>query len=239
MKITTVASAKGGVGKSTFCTGVGKMLAAHDKRVLLVDMDMGVRSLDILLGVAEKTVYNWGDLIKGNCDFRKAVIEVSRNLFLLPAPLDFSTEYTAEKFSECLEQYKKDFDFIFLDAPAGVESGFQLSLGACDNAIVISTPDSISIRAASYACEAIRKSGINEVRLIVNKFNKKLHKKINVDEIIDTVGARLLGIIPDSLDIYNSVNGEKIPYDCKGNLAYVRISRRICGENIPFRVKNL
>lgn len=239
MKVITVASAKGGVGKSTFCASVGKILALHDKNVLLVDMDIGVRSLDLLLGVGEKTVYNWGDVIKENCDYRKAITGVSKNLSLLPAPLNFSGDYTSEKFCECIEKYKKDFDFIFLDAPAGLESGFKLSVDVCDEAVVISTPDSISIRAATYACENIKKSNVDKVRLVVNKFNKKFHKKIDVDEIIDTVGARLLGIIPESQDIYNSVNGEKIPYDCKGNLAYVRISDRLCGENVPFRVKNL
>ena len=239
MKVISVASAKGGVGKSTFCASVGKMLALHDKRVLLVDMDIGVRSLDILLGVSEHTVYNWGDVIKNTADYRKAVIEVSRNLYLLPAPIDFAAEYTPESFSACVERYKKDFDFIFLDSPAGLESGFLLSARACDCCVIVSTPDNISIRAASYACESVRRNGVGEVRLVVNKFNKKLHKKINVDEVIDTVGARLLGIVPDSDEIYAATNGGKVPYKCKGNTAFLRISQRLCGENVPFRVKNL
>lgn len=239
MKVISVASAKGGVGKSTFCTCVGKMLALHDKSVLLVDMDIGVRSLDILLGVSEQTVYNWGDVIKNNGDFRKAVIEVGRNIYLLPAPIDFSEEYTPEAFKECVERYKKDFDYIFLDSPAGLEKGFLLSVNACDSCIILSTPDSVSIRAASYACRNVRKNGIVDVRLVVNKFNKKLHKKINVDDIIDTVGARLLGIVPDSQEVYAAANGEKIPYACKGNTAFLRISRRICGENVPFRASNM
>lgn len=239
MKIITVASAKGGVGKSSFCAGVGRVHAQHGKRVLLVDMDIGVRSLDILLGVAEKTVYNWGDLLRGNCDYRQAVIEVSKNLYLLPAPIDFSAEYTPEKFAECIAPYKKDFDYIFLDAPAGLESGFLLSAKSGDSCIIVSTPDSISIRAAASAARGVRKAGIQEVRLVVNKFNKKLHKNINVDSIIDTVGARLLGIIPESAEIYNSADGEKIPYDCKGNGAFIRISRRMNGENLPFKAKNL
>lgn len=239
MKIISVASAKGGVGKSTFCACVGKMLALHEKRVLLVDMDIGVRSLDILLGVSEQTVYNWGDVIKNIADYRKAVIQVSRNLFLLPAPIDFSEEYTSEKFSQCIERYKKDFDYIFLDSPAGLESGFQLSAKSSDGCIIVSTPDNISIRAAAYACENVRKCGVDDVRLVVNKFNKKIHKNINVDGIIDTVGARLLGIVPDSQEVYAGVNGGKIPYDCKGNGAFLRISKRICGENVLFRAKNL
>lgn len=239
MKVISVVSAKGGVGKSTFCVGMGRLLALHDKRVLLVDMDIGVRSLDILLGVAEKVVYNWGDLVKGNCDFRKAVTQVANNLYLLAAPIDFTEEYSEEKFKKAISEYLRDFDYIFLDSPAGIESGFKLSLCACDGCIVISTPDPISIRAASYACEKVRKTGVEQVRLVVNKFNKRIHKNINVDNVIDLVGARLLGIIPESFEIYNSVNGGKIPYDCKGNMALLRISKRLNGENIPFRVKNL
>ena len=239
MKIIAVASAKGGVGKSTFCCGVGKMLSVHGKRVLLVDMDIGVRSLDILLGVSEKTVYNWGDIIKGNCEYRKAVTETSKELFLLPAPIDFSTEYTPESFKNMLKTFAKDFDYIFLDAPAGLESGFNLASKSADSCIIISTPDAISIRAASYAARNVRKAGISNVRLVVNKFNKKIHKAINVDEIIDTVGARFLGVIPESQGIYNSVEGRKIPYESKGNQALLRISRRITGENVPFRAKNL
>ncbi len=239
MKIISVASAKGGVGKSTFCYGVGKLLALHGKRTLLVDMDIGVRSLDILLGVSEKTVYNWGDIIKGNCDYRKAVIEAMNGLYLLPAPIDFDESYTPEKFAEALKVFEKDFDYIFLDAPAGLESGFNLACKTADSCIIISTPDAISIRAATYAARDVRKAGISNVRLVINKFNKKIHKSINIDEFIDSVGARFLGVIPESQDIYGSVEGRKIPYESKGNQALLRISKRICGENIPFRPKNL
>ena len=239
MKIIAVASAKGGVGKSTFCCGVGKMLSVQGKRVLLVDMDIGVRSLDILLGVSEKTVYNWGDIIKGNCEYRKALIETSKELFLLPAPIDFSSEYTPETFKNMLNSFEKEFDYIFLDAPAGLESGFNLAAKTADSCVILSTPDAISIRAASYASESVRKSGVSNIRLVVNRFNKKIHKSINVDEIIDSVGARLLGIIPDSTEIYGSLNGQRIPYDSKGSQAFLRISKRISGENIPFRTKNM
>lgn len=239
MKIITVASAKGGVGKSTFCCGMGKVLSSQGNRVLLVDMDIGVRSLDILLGVSENTVYNWGDILKGNCDYRKAVLEAQKGLYLLPAPVDFCHEYTGESFEKMLSTLKKDFDYIFLDAPAGLESGFKLCLDATDSCVIISTPDAVSIRAASYAAQSVRASGVADIRLVVNKFNKKIHKNIDVDAFIDEVGAQLLGIIPDSMEIYQFVNGKTIPDACKGNQAILRIAKRICGENVPFRVKLL
>ncbi len=239
MKIVAVASAKGGVGKSTFCCGIGRNLTRRKKRVLLVDMDIGVRSLDILLGVSEKTVYNWGDIITGNCDYRKAIIEAENELYLLPAPIDFCENYTEEKFKSMVDSLRKEFDYIFLDAPAGLESGFNLAIASADECVIISTPEPTSIRAASYACERVKKNSNANVRLVVNKFNKKLHKSIDVDEIIDAVNARLLGIIPDSSEIYASFNGKKNPIDCKGNQALMRVSKRIDGENISLRIKNL
>ncbi len=239
MEIITVASAKGGVGKSSFCCGVGKSLSVKGKRTLLIDMDIGVRSLDILLGVADKTVYNWGDVLKGNCDYRKATITVDNELYLLPAPIDFSEEYSVENFKKMIEQIQNKFDFVILDSPAGLEKGFNLSVSVSDTCVVISTPDPISIRAATYAADNIKKQGVNDIRLVINKFNKRLHKNIDVDEFIDTVSARLLGIIPESQEIYKSVNGSKIHYECKGNRAFVRIACRIIGTNIPLREKNL
>ena len=105
--------------------------------------------------------------------------------------------------------------------------------------IIISTPDTVSVRAAAYAAQNVRSAGKRDVRLVVNKFNKKLHRNIDVDSYIDEVGAQLLGIIPDSVEIYRFVNGENIPDACKGAKAVLRIAKRMCGENIPFRVKLL
>ncbi len=239
MEIITVASAKGGVGKSTFCCCVGKFLTKQGKRVLLVDMDIGVRSLDILLGVSEKTLYNWGDIIKGNCDYRKAIIEADNELFVLPAPISFSEEYTQASFGKMIDSLKNGFDFIILDSPAGLETGFKLSNSVCETCIVISTPDPVSIRAATYAAADVKKQGVEDVRLVINKFDKRIHRNINVDEFIDSVCARLLGIIPMSNEMYEALNGIVGSNDCKANKAFFRIAKRISGENIPLRVKNL
>ncbi len=239
MSAIMVASAKGGVGKSTLTVGLGKNLAENGKKTLLIDMDIGVRSLDLLLNVAENTVYNWGDVLLNNCDPFKAVINISPNLALLPAPISLNEEFKTADIKSLISFYKNYYEFILLDAPAGIETGFLLSVKASDNCIIVSTPDPISIRAASAACLSVKKSGINDVRLVLNKFNKKQYKNICVDDIIDTVSARFLGIVPDSLEIALTAIGEELPFDSKGNLAYLRIAKRLIGENIPFRIKNI
>lgn len=239
MSTIMVASAKGGVGKSTLCTGLGRIFAEKGHKTLLVDMDIGVRSLDLLLNVAEKTVYNWGDVILNNCEPSKALIAITPNLSLLPAPLSLSEEYTEDSVKKLVECYREKFEIIILDAPAGVESGFKLSLKASEKCIVVSTPDPVSIRAASGAASLVRKSGIKDVRLVLNRFNKKQHKALCVDDIVDSVTARFLGIVPESNDIALTAIGEELPYDSKGNMAYLRIAKRILGENVPFRIKNI
>ena len=239
MKVICVASAKGGVGKSTFCTEVGKKLAAMKKRVLLVDMDIGVRSLDILLVAAEKTVYNWGDVLNGNCDSRKALITTESGVYLLAAPVNFSDAFTPESFAGIIEGYKKDFDFIILDSPAGLESGFRLSVSCADECVFVTTPDAVSVRSAASAALNARSLTDAAQLLLVNRFDRHLHKSVCVDDIIDTVGAKLLGIIPESDEIYDSLSGKKIPDDCKGSKALLRIAKRLCGENVVFRVKNI
>ncbi len=234
-----VASAKGGVGKSSFCIGVGKNLAVHGHKTLLIDMDIGVRSLDLLSGVAEKTVYNWGDIIKGNCDTERAVIEISANLSLLAAPFLFEDCFTPENLLPIINELEKQYEFILLDAPAGIERGFFLAGAVSKSCIIITTPDPVSVRAATGAADALRENGRKNLRLIVNRFDKKKKTDVCIDDIIDGIGARLLGIVPESKEISELCMGKKIPYDCKGNLALVRIANRICGENIPLKIKNL
>ena len=239
MSAIMVASAKGGVGKSTLCVGLGRILAEQGHKTLLIDMDIGVRSLDLLLNVAEKTVYNWGDVLVNNCDSQRALIGISSNLYLLPAPIQTSEEYSEEAMKKLVEFYKTKFEFIILDAPAGVEAGFKLALSASEKTVIVSTPDPVSIRAASNAAALVRKAGVKEIRLVLNRFNKKQHKDICVDDVVDSVGARFLGIVPESKEIALTAIGEELPYDSKGNMAYLRIVKRLLGENVPFRIKKI
>lgn len=237
MKTLTVASAKGGVGKSSLSAGLGLALAQSGKRTLLIDMDIGVRSLDIFLGVAQNTVYNWGDILDGNCDVDTAILKINENLFLIAAPLDFSENFTEEGLKAVTDGLKDEFDIIIFDAPAGLECGFKLASHCAESCIIVSTPDAVSIRAASCAAYNVRKTGIEDIRLVINRFNKKAKNNVCIDEIIDTVTARLIGIVPESPEIKSFSNGVPIPEKSKGNLAYKRISRRLCGENVPLNFK--
>jgi septum site-determining protein MinD len=115
----------------------------------------------------------------------------------------------------------------------------MLSLKCAEECIIVSTPDPVSIRAASNAANLIRRNGVKELRLVLNRFNKKQHRFICVDDIIDSVGARFLGIVPESKDIALTAIGEELSYDSKGNMAYLRIAKRLMGENIPFKIKNI
>lgn len=229
-----VVSAKGGVGKSTFCVCVGRELSSHGKKTLLVDMDVGVRSLDLLLGVAEKTVYNWGDALVGDCDIKKAIIPVSQSLYLLPAPLDYKEEFTKERFALLISQLEDDYDFVIFDSPAGIERGFKLSLYAARLCVIISTPDPVSVRAAAGAARLAREEGEKDVRLVINRVSKK-YGKICVDDYIDEIGARLLGIVPESKKpCPEAQNGTK-SVASEASLAFLRIAGRLSDEDIPLK----
>ena len=239
MQTIAVVSAKGGVGKSTFCTEVGKGLAARRKQVLLVDMDIGVRSLDLLLGVAEKVVYNWGDVLLGNCDVRKALLRAPCGVWLLPAPLRFSDGFTAEAFAALLEPLKKDCDFMLLDSPAGMETGFRLSAACAESCVFVTTPDAVSVRAAANAARTVRGMTDATLLLAVNRYDKKVHRAFCADDTVDTVGARLVGVVPECDAVYAAAGGGYVSPESKGGAAFRRIARRLCGEQVPFRMKLL
>ncbi len=230
-----VVSAKGGVGKSTFCVCLGQTLASHGKKTLLVDMDVGVRSLDLLLGVAEKTVYNWGDILSGNCDVKKAIINVSEGLSLLPAPLDYCDLWSADSFKAVVAELEKDFDFIIADSPAGIGRGFKMSVEALKSCIVVSTPDAVSVRAASGAASLARSLGVHEMRLVINRFQKKNATYI-IDDFIDEIGARLLGVVPEAKKLSLITPAQRLETSSKEGLAFLRIAGRLCGEEIPLKL---
>lgn len=234
--IFTVASGKGGVGKSTFCVNVASLLARMGKKVLLIDGDAGIRSLDILLGVDEILVYDWMDVIENYCTPEKAKLNFIDNADLLPAPMARPETLTASDFGKMLDAYRKDYDYIFIDAPAGLGQLVKIYAKKSDSGIIVATPDEISARSAMIAGNELISLGIKEenLRLIINRFDEKAVKRgklLNIDEVIDKTYLRLLGVIPEEPELmYLSVTSRSLPEYSGAQTAFSNIAQRIIGK---------
>ncbi|MBQ6467279.1 MAG: P-loop NTPase [Clostridia bacterium] len=234
-EIYATVSGKGGVGKSTFVAGVSKGLADLGKRVLAVDCDIGLRSLDLLFGCSDKVVFDWGDLICGRCEKDNVIIRGETDY--IAAPRSYEDEYTPEAFGKVIKDLSAGYDYVFLDSPAGIGAGFRITLGCARKAVAVSTPDNICIRSCSRAREELEKAGIEDTRLVINMFDKKSvvrNRLLNVDDCIDGTGIQLLGIVPiDRTLAYASVTGVAPDEFAPSEQAFFRIAKRITGERVP------
>lgn len=237
-KIFTVVSGKGGVGKSTFCANIALSLCKKGKKVLLVDGDAGLRSLDLLLSVDDMVVYDWMDILYGNCDFVKARLFYDEMLQLLPAPIEEPKNLNTDEFKKILDLYRSEYDFIFIDAPAGIGEFTKIYAECADECIVVATPDSVSARSACVAGDELIKLGVKEekIRLIINRFDVKAVKQgklLNIDDVIDRTYIRLLGVVTEERDLmYASVTERSLSPYSEAKMAFDNISDRILGKEI-------
>lgn len=238
-KKITVVSGKGGTGKSTLCAVLAQVIADKGKRVLLVDCDIGLGSLDMMLGAGENVLYNWGDVISEYCGKDEAVIKVSDNCALLPAPPAGSDDFTEENFTRMTEAYEDGYDYVILDSPAGTGRGFSLAVSPADTAIIVTAAEKVSVRNASSAADKLFAREIPEIYLVLNKFDFKETKKggrLSIDEVIDGTGVQLRGIIPLSGDAERlSVSFDNVPKKSGLYLAVERLFKRLCGEDLPLK----
>ncbi len=234
-EIIMVASGKGGSGKSTFTVGVSRALAQLGKKVLAIDCDIGLRSLDLLFGVSEKVVFDWGDLLGERCTAEQAVI--SGNVDLLAAPLSYGESFTEDGFSKLVHGFDGKYDFIFIDSPAGIDRGFSLAASGAKRAITVTTPDSVCVRSCNRAFRELDRLGVVNVRLVINMFESKpvcKRRLLNIDQCIDETGVQLLGIIPRDPSLgFCSVTGNAPNEFSSSTLAFRRIAKRLCGEKTP------
>ncbi|NLL63057.1 MAG: septum site-determining protein MinD [Ruminococcaceae bacterium] len=230
-------SGKGGVGKSTLSTTFAKLLCEQDKKVLMIDFDASLRTLDIMLSVSNVVLYDWGDVLNANCDSLDALITTSGPK-LLAAPLE-KVELTKERIRRLISYYEDRFDYIILDCPAGVGEIFDLTLHIADIAIIISTPDLVCVRSAAVAGRKAKDAGV-EARLLINRFKKIIMangKALNIDEVIDATGIQLIGVIPEDLQLSLSIlNGELLDPSTRGVRAMTRVVRRLNGEQVPLKI---
>lgn len=240
--VIAVASGKGGVGKSTFSYLLANAFSAMGRKTLLIDLDTGLNALDILFSVREHTVFGWNDAIDGRCGVSDAVTDCGGNIFLLSSPAGLNN---CERIGEVTEPLRSSYDHIILDAPAGLDNGFVSAVKACDRAIMLATPDIISVQGAAAAARHAVTLGldISDIRIVINRFVKKEAQKtrlLNIDGVIDSSGVRLIGIIPEDRKIVGmSVTGFAPSKKSAVLSAAVRIARRVESENIPLDLKHI
>ena len=238
-----VASGKGGVGKSTVTANMGAALAMNGKRVLIIDADIGLRSLDALLALENMVVYDLIDLAEGNCLPEQCILpcETVPSLFLLPAA-QFSRvkSLSAKKLSRVITILRSGYDFILIDCPAGIERGLRNVLNACpDETILVATPDDLSLRSAERASQVIAAKNLPAPSLIMNRLDPVLigsGKMMSAKTASEVLDLRLLGEIPEDPSVYRAqlCHDLFIRYDCEARGAMMRIASRICGEDIRF-----
>ncbi len=238
-KVFTVVSGKGGVGKSTFCANIAISLAEQNKKVLLIDGDAGLRSLDLLLSVDSMVVYDWLDIIENRCDHNKARLFFNDNLQLLPAPITYPDSLTKDIFMDMIGKFREEYDYIIIDSPAGTGELPLLYADCSDMCIVVATPDEVSARSACTVGNALIKQGVKEdnLRLIINRFDEKAVKRgklLNIDDMIDRTYIRLLGVVPEDRDLmYFSVTENLLSDHSYTKNAFGNIAKRILGKEVP------
>jgi septum site-determining protein MinD len=241
-EVIVVTSGKGGVGKTTTTANIGAGLASMGKKVVLVDADIGLRNLDVVLGLENRIVYDIVDVTSGNCRLRQALIKDKRleGLHLLPAAqTKDKTAVSPDQMRELSTELKKDFDYIIIYCPAGIEQGFRNAVAGADKAIVVTTPEVSAVRDADRIIGLLEAAELRDPKLIINRIRPKMVRQgdmMSIDDIIDILAVDLIGIIPeDDMIVITTNRGEPVVLDLgsRSGLAYRNINRRILGEDVP------
>ena len=244
-EVIVVTSGKGGVGKTTTTANLGAALALQGKKVVLIDTDIGLRNLDVVMGLENRIVYDIVDVVEEKCKLRQALIKDKRftELFLLPAAQTRDkSAVNEEQMKELTGKLKEEFDYILIDCPAGIEQGFKNAIAGATRAIVVTTAEISSIRDADRIIGLLEASEIKNPELVVNRLRPNMVKKgemMDVDDIVDLLSIDLVGVVPDDEFIITQTNkGEPVVSNKKApsGKSYLEIARRILGENVEVTI---
>ena len=241
-EVIVITSGKGGVGKTTTVANLGTARSLENKRTVVVDADIGLRNLDVVMGLENRIVYDIVDIVEGTCKLKQALIKDKRfeNLYLLPAAQTRDkNSISVEQMSELCEKLKESFDYIIIDCPAGIEQGFKNAIAGANRAIVVTNPEVSAVRDADRIIGLLEANEISEIRLIINRIRQDMVKRgdmMDKQDIVEILAIDLIGIVPDDESIIISTNkGEPAILDSKSNAgkAYRNIAQRILGNNVP------
>ncbi|WP_027963558.1 septum site-determining protein MinD [Halalkalibacillus halophilus] len=237
-----ITSGKGGVGKTTTTANVGTALALQDKKVCLIDTDIGLRNLDVILGLENRIIFDIVDVLEERCKVSAALVKDKRFdcLHLLPAAQSSDkNEVSPEGIKKLVDELKPNYDYILIDCPAGIEQGYRNAVAGADRAIVVTTPEKSSVRDADRIIGLLEKEEIEAPHLIINRIRKHMMDSgdmLSVDDIVSTLSVELLGVIMDDEDVIKaSHHGNPVAFqpDTKASIGYRNIARRILGESVP------
>lgn len=240
--VYVVTSGKGGVGKTTTTANLGAGLAKQGKQVCMLDTDIGLRNLDVVLGLENRIVYDVVDVVQGRCRLKQALIRDKRfeNMYLLPAAqTKDKTAISEQQMVDLIASLKPEFDYIIIDCPAGIEHGFKNAIAGADKAIVVTAPEVSAVRDADRIIGLLEAHNLSNPHLIINRIRPRMVQSgdmMSVEDMLEILAVNLLGIVPDDDSIVTSTNrGEPAVLDdlSRAGQAYRNITRRICGEDVP------
>lgn len=242
-EVIVITSGKGGVGKTTTTANLGAGLALEGKTCVVIDADIGLRNLDVVLGLENRIVYDIVDVVSKVCEPKKALIKDRRfeGLYLLPAAQTRDKDAVSEaQMVELCTTLKAEYDFVLVDCPAGIEQGFKNAIAGADSAIVVTTPEISAVRDADRIIGLLEANDLGNPKLIVNRIRIDMVKRgdmMDISDMTDILNIDIIGIIPDDEQIVISTNkGEPAirVIDSMSGKAYRNITKRVIGETIPF-----
>ncbi len=246
-KLILLTSGKGGSGKSSITCGLGAALCRRGKRVLLVDMDEGLRTLDLMLGLASQTLFDLSDVYSSRCTLDAAVQQVEREgiyskLFMLPAPLKAGDIRDTERLADIKHYMASKYDYVLIDSPAGLDAGFMSAAYGVRDAVIIATPDPVCVRIASTVREVLIRNGTVNIRMLVNKFSREMLLKgtaFNIDDVIDDTGVQLIGVVPYDKNVQQAAAFGVPLGSGMAARAFDRIAARLDGEHVSINERDL
>ena len=242
-RIIVITSGKGGVGKTTTTANLAVALANEGYRVVAIDGDVGLRNLDVIMGLENRIVYTLVDVIEGTYRLNQAMIRDKRteNLYMIPTAQSRTKDaVSAEQMLDICGQLRKEFDFVLIDSPAGIEAGFRNAAAGADEALVVTTPEVSAVRDADRIIGLLESMEKAPISLIINRIKPDMVKRgdmLSTEDVLDILAVDLIGVVPDDESVVTSSNkGEPLTFSnsSRATKAFLNIAKRICGNEVPF-----